>query len=206
MRCDEWNASVKVAVEVSEKMPSNQLFDDGTVLQGAAGNPNFDTVFADGLEDTTAGRGDVVRKQACDAQLPANTHIFVLPKNHTTRPMDRVERPDGVPESELDFQRMVCYAFGVPCNLVMQSYAVSATSSTSGTTNDSNTYAMEMLKSTCIRVARHLCDLLQQAYVKSYETPRSGDAGADSAAAADTDRSPKRPLPQKGEKMPSATP
>eukprot|EP00961_Rhodomonas_salina_P053231 713997-Rhodomonas_salina.1 len=59
----------------------------------------------------------------------------------------------------------------------MQSYAVSATSSTSGTTNDSNTYAMEMLKNTCTRVARHLCDLLQQAYVKSYDEsphPRDG--------------------------------
>eukprot|EP00961_Rhodomonas_salina_P193404 2610852-Rhodomonas_salina.1 len=45
MRCEEWNASVKMAVEMSDKMQANQLGDDGTVLQGSGGNPNFDCVF-----------------------------------------------------------------------------------------------------------------------------------------------------------------
>jgi hypothetical protein len=107
MRCEEWNASVHVAIEMNEKVQMNQLSDDGTVLQGAASNTYFENVFEDSLTDSTDQRAQVIRQQTQMAGLPGNTHVFVLPKNHVLRPMDHVEPPAGSPENEIEFQRYV---------------------------------------------------------------------------------------------------
>jgi hypothetical protein len=121
----------------------------------------------------TDSRAHVIRKQAFDAGLPSNTHLFVLPKNHSARNMDSVETPIGVPETEMDYQRSVCYAMGVPCNLVLQFMQTGRSSTSTGTTNDTTSHSTQMLRSTCTRVASSLCDLLKEVYTTSY--PMSDD-------------------------------
>lgn len=106
--------------------------------------------------------------------MPSNTHLLVLPKNHSVRQLDAVDGPNGVPESETEFQRLVCYAMGVPCHLVMQSYSVSTSSSASANTADAGVHGAQMLRNTCTRVANSTCELLQEVYEQSY-------GGADAA-------------------------
>ncbi len=44
MRCDEWNASARIAVEHNEKMLNNQLAEDGTCLNSME-NSHFDSMM-----------------------------------------------------------------------------------------------------------------------------------------------------------------
>ena len=110
----------------------------------------------------------VVRKQADLAGLPPSKHVFVLPKNHSARTLDTVEAPIGMPDAELEFQRAVCYAMGVPCSLVMQAYQVGRTGASSGSANESTVQSMQMFRSTCTRVAKALEDLLCCVYKRCY--------------------------------------
>lgn len=167
MRCDEWNAAPRIVIEHNEKMLNNQLAEDGTCLTSSA-NIQFDNLFENALEDSTDARAKVIKKQANEARLPKNTHLFALPKNHSIRGMDPVQYPNSMPEAEIDYQRAVCYCMGVPCNLVMQFYQAGTSSTQSGTTNDATSHSTQMLQNTCTHVASSLCKLLQEVYEKSF--------------------------------------
>eukprot|EP00961_Rhodomonas_salina_P122676 1652420-Rhodomonas_salina.2 len=183
-RCEEWNASVLMAVENSEKLQSNQMADEGAALNTKALNPHFDTLYEDTLAESTESRAAVAREQAANAKLPSNTHIFVLPKNHSVRGLDRVDTPQGMPESELEFQREVCYAMGVPVSLVMQLFQVGPSGTATGTTNDAATHSTQMLRNTCTLVAESLCELLTDVYDVAYRTDdpeQNGAAGSSEA-------------------------
>lgn len=84
-RLQEWNSCPRMAVEHNEKFLLNQMADDGHSLNVPHQNPDFDSVYEDTLGDTTEARASVIRKQAESAHMPSNTHIFVLPKNHSAR-------------------------------------------------------------------------------------------------------------------------
>eukprot|EP00961_Rhodomonas_salina_P217920 2944639-Rhodomonas_salina.3 len=168
MRAEEWNSAARLAVEHNEKFLLNQMADEGQPLNVQSHNADFDTLYEDTLGDATESRAVVVRKQAESGGLPANTHLFVLPKNHSIRPLDTVEAPNGMPDSELEFQRSICYAMGIPCSLVMQAYQVGRSGASSGSANESTVQSMQMLRNTCTRVATALEDLLGQVYELSY--------------------------------------
>eukprot|EP00961_Rhodomonas_salina_P106449 1433625-Rhodomonas_salina.3 len=180
MRSDEWNSSTRFAVEHNEKMLLNQMADDGSALHGggAQGNSNFDALYDDGLAEQTQNRARVVREQTRHAGLPEATRVLVLPKNHSIRSVDSVEAPNGMPDAEMEFQRSVCYALGVPCALVIQQHESGTTSSKSaGDSTTSSMHSVQMLRNTCTRVAERLCVLLKLVYGKSFDAV-DGDADA----------------------------
>jgi hypothetical protein len=96
MKCEEWNASIKLSVENSDKLLSNQMADDGMALNTSAVNPHFDSLYEDTLAESTESRATVVREQVNRAAFPANSHILVPPKNHTVRNLEDVTAPQGI--------------------------------------------------------------------------------------------------------------
>eukprot|EP00961_Rhodomonas_salina_P064143 862360-Rhodomonas_salina.7 len=177
MRSDEWNATVRLNIEHNEKMLVNQMADDGSCLNTIpSAHSQFDSLYEDTLGDATESRATVIRKQAQLAGMPSNTHLFVLPKNHSARAMETVETPQGVPEAEIDFQRAVCYALGVPCSLVMQHVNVTTSGSSSTGANDNGLVNTQMLRTTCTRIAQYLEVLLQDVYSVAYLQERVGGA------------------------------
>lgn len=170
-RCEEWNSSVKIAVENSEKNMINTLAEDG----GFINSTNITTQLGiemnrDNLSESTSVRKEVVDLQAQKANLPYSTKVFVPPKNHSVRNLDPVDPPSALPEMELEFQRGVCYAFGVPCNMVVQHYTLSTHSSSSGSSNEYSSYNMLSFQNTCKHIAKHLCLLLRACYHKIYDS------------------------------------
>eukprot|EP00961_Rhodomonas_salina_P174713 2356614-Rhodomonas_salina.7 len=145
------------------------MADDGSCLNTIpSAHSQFDSLYEDTLGDATESRATVIRKQAQLAGMPSNTHLFVLPKNHSARAMDIVEIPQGVPEAEIDFQRAVCYALGVPCSLVMQHLNVTSSGSSSTAATDDGLVNTQMLRTTCTRIAQYLEVLLQEVYSVAY--------------------------------------
>jgi hypothetical protein len=121
MRAEEWNSNARVVIEHNEKMLLNQMADEGAALHQTS-NVEFDSYFEDTLGETTESRARVIRQQAAKAGFPENTHLFVLPKNHSTRSVDTVEGPNGMQDNEMEFQRAICFCMGIPCNLIIQQY------------------------------------------------------------------------------------
>jgi len=172
VRADGFNCQPSVVLEHQDKILLNDVSNSGFAIQNSKdmdGKNNFDYR---NMGDRQVMLQTLIEESKNMSHLPKESVAFVAPKNHSVHGLDRVLTPQELLKDELQFNRLVAMACGIPIALLMQgSQSLGIGSGGSGSKDSwaENTEASNrILLDTCRSINRHLEQMLHEIHGSIY--------------------------------------
>lgn len=170
IRADGFNCQPSLVLEHQDKLLINDISNSGMTIQNTKdldGKNNFDYK---NMGDRQNIIQSLIEESKHASHLPRDSVSFVAPKNHSVHGLDRVLTPQDLLKDELQFNRLVAMACGIPISLLMQgSQCLGAGTGGGKDSWAENTEASNrVLLDTCRNINTHLERLLHEIHGSIY--------------------------------------
>jgi hypothetical protein len=171
IRADGFNSQPSLVLEHQDKLLINDVSNSGMAIQNTKDMDNKSNFDYRTMGDRQNMIHTLIEESKCVSHLPRDSVSFVAPKNHSVHGLDKVLTPQDLLKDELQFNRLVGMACGIPISLLMQGCQSLGVGSGGGSKEGwaENTEASNrVLLDTCKNINCHLEQLLQQIHGSIY--------------------------------------